>query len=213
MSAARHAAGPTLVLDWDGTVVEEDILVMALERFGDLTVLDRADSGLDGEPRPWAEVMAASVATLRAPLEDVSAWILGHVRIRPGLHELVARYESMILSGNLGELIHPVLAREGLDLRVVANGVEPHPGGWRLRLNDALPCDGCRPAGDPCKRSSLPAGQVVYVGDSISDYCAARAAPRVFARDGLARHLAERGLPFEPFDDLHDVLAALERGA
>ena len=49
----------------------------------------------------------------------------------------------------------------------------------------------------------------VYVGDGYSDRCAALAAERIFARDGLARHLDAQGVAYEPFDDLHDVAAAL----
>ena len=52
--------------------------------------------------------------------------------------------------------------------------------------------------------------RVVYVGDGFSDRCAARAAHRVFARDGLARYLAARAVAFEPFEDFHAVLAALD---
>jgi 2-hydroxy-3-keto-5-methylthiopentenyl-1-phosphate phosphatase len=52
-------------------------------------------------------------------------------------------------------------------------------------------------------------GQIVYVGDGYSDRCAAQAADRIFARDGLALYLEEQGVSFEPFDDLHDVLQAL----
>jgi len=55
-------------------------------------------------------------------------------------------------------------------------------------------------------------GEVVYIGDGYSDRCAAESADRVFARRGLARWLDERGIPFEPFDDFHDVARALENG-
>ena len=51
----------------------------------------------------------------------------------------------------------------------------------------------------------------VYVGDGYSDRCAALAAERIFARDGLARHLDAQGVPHERFHDLHDVAAALSR--
>ena len=53
------------------------------------------------------------------------------------------------------------------------------------------------------------AGDVAYVGDGYSDRCAALSATRVFATGALARHLAEHGIPYEPFEDLRDVLDAL----
>jgi 2-hydroxy-3-keto-5-methylthiopentenyl-1-phosphate phosphatase len=49
----------------------------------------------------------------------------------------------------------------------------------------------------------------VFVGDGYSDRCAALAADRVFARDGLARYLTDAGVSYEPFSDLDDVAAAL----
>jgi 2-hydroxy-3-keto-5-methylthiopentenyl-1-phosphate phosphatase len=66
--------------------------------------------------------------------------------------------------------------------------------------------------GDSCKRGSLPEGdgQLVYVGDGYSDRCAALAAHRVFARDGLADYLDARRVPYVRFDDLTDVVAAIE---
>jgi 2-hydroxy-3-keto-5-methylthiopentenyl-1-phosphate phosphatase len=54
-------------------------------------------------------------------------------------------------------------------------------------------------------------GTVVYVGDGYSDRCAAQLADRIFARAGLARYLDEHGISYEPFETLHDVVAALER--
>jgi 2-hydroxy-3-keto-5-methylthiopentenyl-1-phosphate phosphatase len=201
--AGTLAARRRLVLDWDGTVVEEDILAIALERFGDLRVFERTELS-------WAESMELGVGTLRASLEEVNAWIAERVRIRAGFHELVARHEAMILTGNFEELVRPVLAREGLDLEVVGNRVEAHSDGWRIVWNESLPSAGCHGRGAACKVSSLPEGPLVYVGDSSSDHCAALAADRVFARDGLARYLTGREVRFEPFDDLGDVLTALD---
>jgi len=63
--------------------------------------------------------------------------------------------------------------------------------------------------GEPCKRGSLAGEPYVYVGDGYSDRCAALAADRVFARDALATHLDELGVPYEPFGDLRDVAVAL----
>jgi 2-hydroxy-3-keto-5-methylthiopentenyl-1-phosphate phosphatase len=208
--ASDFPARPRLVLDWDGTVVEKDVLTIALERFGDQEVLDRVGPLFERGEASWVEAMELEVATLRVSLQEASAWIARHVRVRPGLHELVARCDAMILSGNLEELIRPVLAREGLELPIVANGVDPRLDGWRVRWNESLQCDACRPRGDLCKRNGLPDPPFVYVGDSTTDQCAALVADRVFARDDLARFLERQGVPFDVFEDFHDVLAALD---
>jgi 2-hydroxy-3-keto-5-methylthiopentenyl-1-phosphate phosphatase len=116
-------------------------------------------------------------------------------------------YRPIIVSSNFRQLIEPILDREGLELEVRANEVEWHPEGWRATFRNGESCGTC---GEPCKRADLPQnGTLVYVGDGYSDRCAAQAADRIFARDGLARYLAARGVPFEPFDDLDDVARAL----
>jgi 2-hydroxy-3-keto-5-methylthiopentenyl-1-phosphate phosphatase len=189
-----------LVLDWDGTCTVSDSLVDAIRAFGDPRVFG---AGLGS----YGAALAAEVGTIRARADEVSAWAVEHVRIRPGLHELAARYRPVIVSSGLPQLIAPVLEREGLDLEVRSNDADPLPGGWRLRFRDEGPCPVC---GDMCKRRSLPAGSpLVYVGDGVSDRCAALAADRVFARGWLAAELARAGVPCGPFETLDDVAAAL----
>jgi 2-hydroxy-3-keto-5-methylthiopentenyl-1-phosphate phosphatase len=185
-----------LVLDWDGTCTVSDSLVDAIAAFGDEAVYARRFGS-------YGESLTAEVGTIRASASDVSAWAVGHVRVSPGLHELAERFQPVIVSSGLPQLIAPVLEREGLELEVRSNDADPWPDGWRLRFRDDGPCPVC---GDMCKRRSLPEGRpLVYVGDGVSDLCAARAADRVFARGWLATALN----PHERFETLADVAAAL----
>jgi 2-hydroxy-3-keto-5-methylthiopentenyl-1-phosphate phosphatase len=176
-----------------------------LERFGDPRAYLEAEQAL-GRSLTLHEVIALEFATVQAPLEEVVAFVLAHARIRPGFRTLAERFRPLVLSSGFHELIEPVLAREGVALDVVANRVDACPGGWRVRFRDEAACASC---GEACKRGALPSGDFVYVGDGYSDRCAALAAGRVFARDGLARYLDERGVAYERFDDLHDVARAL----
>ena len=191
-----------LVLDWDGTVTERDTLHMALERFGDLDVFHALEAEI-GRRLTLQEVIASELRTITAPLADVVSWLLEHVRVRAGLPELVAARDPLIVSAGFHELISPVLAREGVRARVVANTVEAEPSGWRAVFPPAAPCPVC---GERCKRSAVAhLSRFDYVGDGVSDRCVAFAAERVFARAGLARYLDALGVPYVPFDDLHDV--------
>ena len=204
----HHKPALPLVLDWDGTVTEVDTLHLVLEQFGDITAYRRAEEAL-GRSLTLHEVIALEFETVRAPLEEVVEWVLEHGRIRPGFHELAAARAFIVLSSGFHELIEPVLAREGVSVDVRANRVEPRADGWRVRFRDDAACSAC---GEACKRASLPPGPLVYVGDGYSDRCAALHADRVFARDGLARYLDERGVAYESFGDLHDVAQALDKG-
>jgi len=115
-------------------------------------------------------------------------------------------WDVHVVSSGFHELIEPVLEREGVDVLLHANRVDATPQGWQVDWRYPDDCDHC---GESCKRTLLPAGYVVYVGDGYSDRCAALASDRVFATSGLARYLSERGTPFETFSDFRALSAAL----
>jgi 2-hydroxy-3-keto-5-methylthiopentenyl-1-phosphate phosphatase len=201
----------SVVLDWDGTVTESDLLDRAAKDFGDPAVYQEVEDGLDEGRLPLREVITREFRPVTAPLDEVVAWVLANAKVRPGFSEFVlgaraAAWDVHIVSSGFHELIEPVLEREGVHVPVHANRVDPRTDVWRVQWRYPDDCDVC---GESCKRTLLPAGEVVYVGDGYSDRCAALAADRVFATAGLADYLAERGIPFEPFSDFHALSRAL----
>lgn len=195
-----------VVLDWDGTVTEADVLYEVVRTFGDEGIYDETEELL-GRELTLNEVIAIEVATVRTPLDEVEAWMRDNVRIRAGFAEFARAYDPLIVSSGFLELIEPVLAREGIELEVVANRLDPRPDGWLVEFRPAASCEVC---GEPCKRADV-AGLdgFVYVGDGVSDRCVSLAASRVFARDGLSRYLAALGAAFEPFEDFDALARAL----
>jgi 2-hydroxy-3-keto-5-methylthiopentenyl-1-phosphate phosphatase len=193
-----------VVLDWDGTVTVDDSLVQVIHAFGDPKLLAELEPRV-GVDLTLHEEIALEFAAITAPLDEVVRWVVQHVEVRPGLHELAA-YEPTVISAGFHELIEPVLAREGIALEVLANRLDARPEGWVVRFRDEAVCATC---GEPCKRGALDGEPYVYVGDGYSDRCAALAADRVFARDSLATHLDRLGVAYERFGDLGDVVAAL----
>jgi 2-hydroxy-3-keto-5-methylthiopentenyl-1-phosphate phosphatase len=197
-----------LILDWDGTVTVVDTLWLVLGEFGDEDVFRRASGQMRAGEMGLREAMEIEFATItNARLEDVNGWLAENAEFRPGFHELVRRYDPLVLSSGFEELIRPLLAREGIEVELLANRIDPRPEGWRILWSRERPCDRC---GDWCKRAGLPQQPFVYVGDGYSDRCPALSAERIFARAGLAEYLEAEGVSFEPFDDLFDVLRALE---
>ena len=202
----QHEGRLALVLDWDGTVTERDTLHMAIERFGDLHAFDALEDDL-GRTLTLDEVIAAEMATIRAPLDEVTGWLLQHVRVRRGFHELVDAHDPLVVSAGFHELIEPILSREGVSARLAANHIVVGSDGWRASFADRPPCEVC---GERCKRATVAGlGSFAYAGDGYSDRCVALAAKRRFARDGLATWLDAQGLAFEPFDDLFDIARSL----
>jgi 2-hydroxy-3-keto-5-methylthiopentenyl-1-phosphate phosphatase len=201
----------SIVLDYDGTVTESDLLDRVAKEFGDPVVYQEVEDGLDEGRLPLRDVITREFLPVTASLEEVVAWVLDHAKIRPGFADFVrnargAGWDVHVVSSGFHELIEPVLEREGVKVELHANRVDAKPDGWRV---DWRYPDGCDECGESCKRSLLPSGKVVYVGDGYSDRCAALAADRVFATAGLASYLAERGTPFEPFSDFNALSQAL----
>jgi 2-hydroxy-3-keto-5-methylthiopentenyl-1-phosphate phosphatase len=194
-----------VVVDWDGTATEVDGLHLVLLAFGDRRVYEEYEERL-GRELSLHEVIAGEFRSVRAPLDEVVAWVVDNVRLRRGFVDFAGRHRPLIVSSGFHELIEPVLEREGLELKLLANRVDARPDGWHVRFRDEAACGVC---GEPCKRSAV-AGldEFVFVGDGFSDRCVAEAAARVFARDGLAAYLESREVPFERFEDFDDV----ERG-
>jgi 2-hydroxy-3-keto-5-methylthiopentenyl-1-phosphate phosphatase len=183
-----------------------DGLHLVLEAFGDARIYDEAETRL-GRDLMLHEVIAYEFRSVRAPLEEVVAWVLENVRVRDGFADFAREHDPLIVSSGFHELIDPVLEREGVELQVRANRLDPRPDGWRALFRNEEPCPVC---GEPCKRADV-AGLdgFAYVGDGFSDRCVALAASRVFARDGLADYLTARSVAFEPFDDFDDLAEAL----
>jgi 2-hydroxy-3-keto-5-methylthiopentenyl-1-phosphate phosphatase len=195
-----------LVLDWDGTVTVRDTLWMLLERFGDRDVFERMEAGL-GTTHTHREVMEREFATIRASLAEAVAFLVANAEIRPGFAPLAERHRPLVLSSGFHETIEPILARERVQVELVANRLDIRDDGWRIRWTDDAPCPEC---GELCKRRSLPPGRpIAYAGDGYSDRCAALAADRVFARGSLAEYLTSQEVAFEPFETLDDIAAAL----
>lgn len=191
-----------LVVDWDGTATEADGLHLVLLEFGEERIFHEAETRL-GRELTLHDVIALEFQSVRAPLEQVVAWVYENVRLRDGFVAFARERRPLIVSSGFHELIEPVLDREGLELGVSANRLDARPDGWRVLFRNPEPCPVC---GEPCKRSDV-AGLdgFVYVGDGFSDRCVALAASRVFARDGLAVYLTSKGVRYELFEDFVEL--------
>ena len=144
------------------------------------------------------------------------------VELDPGAAELVAWCEShgvpfRVLSDGFDRNLDRLQQLTGVRFAYDANRLWIERGAWRIAPGAPDPACTCRTG--VCKRSRIaafraahPAARVVHVGDGrVSDLCGALAADVVFAKHTLAEELASRGLAFEPFADLRDVIDGLER--
>ena len=132
----------TLVLDWDGTVTDGDTLHAAIAEFGDVDVF-RAMEDEIGRRLTLQEVIAVEMATISAPVDEVVAFLLDTVSLRAGFPEIVERYDPLVVSMGFHELIAPLLERDGIGVRVVANRLDPRPEGWGAVFRQQATCAVC----------------------------------------------------------------------
>ena len=91
-------------------------------------------------------------------------------------------------------------------------------GIWRIRPGSRNPaCDCgtgvCKRAIVEARRAEAPLECIVHIGNGrVSDRCGAEAADVVFAKETLADELTERGVPFQRFETLFDVVDSLKAG-
>lgn len=204
-----------VVVDFDGTITEHDTQDGLLERYAPAAYAE-AERGLAEGRLTLRECMEREFAPVRGDHAAIVAETVAAARVREGFPEFVEAMEAagnrlVVVSGGFESVIRPVLARAGAGhLPVIAHEFRITPEGTTIEFRADADCDVC---GEECKRGVVDGMRdglpVAYIGDGYSDRCAALLADRVFARDGLAEWLEEEGVPFERFDDLRDVLAAL----
>jgi 2-hydroxy-3-keto-5-methylthiopentenyl-1-phosphate phosphatase len=225
---AGRASGPVWYLpppvkplliacDFDGTITQRDALHVIVDQYGERDLWATLGPRVRRGEMTVEQAMQEEFSHVRATAAQVRDAVREHAPVRDGFHDFVAWCEALghrllVLSNGFRSIIEPVLADVGLErLEVVSNDARFGPNGAQLVWADRGPR--CLLCDRPCKRQPLrqrwDGERLVYVGDGISDRCASLLADVVFARDGLAEHLEASGVPFAPFDDFHDVRAAL----
>jgi 2,3-diketo-5-methylthio-1-phosphopentane phosphatase len=216
----RGAPGLAIFCDFDGTFAVQDVGSTIARRYAG-----------DRRPALWAQLEQGLLDAwqynmklldgLRLPERELEEF-LRTIELSPGARELVAWCESAgipfrVLSDGFDYNLDRLQVLNGVRFEYDANHLHYEDGAWRIEARHPNPACFCGTG--TCKRLRIdrfraehPALCLVHIGNGrVSDLCAALAADVVFAKDSLAEELARRGLPFEPFETLLDVLPGLER--
>jgi 2-hydroxy-3-keto-5-methylthiopentenyl-1-phosphate phosphatase len=122
---------------------------------------------------------------------------------------LKEKMTMFIVSEGLDVYIHPLLEKHGLDdVPLICNRLVKRDGVYRiLPAENAKPCDRCL----SCKGALVRrikqerAVKVAVIGNGASDFCAAREADAVFARDSLAHLCTQHSVSFTPWIEAADI--------
>lgn len=159
--------------------------------------------------------------TLLAPMKmtagDLRDFVLSQFEIDPFFSKFVEQCEErdlplFVLSDGLDFYLKLLLARVNLlHLNYRSNHLEWIEGKPFVEFPYAnTDCGRC----GHCKRSRLENVQamgykIIYIGDGITDFCAAHHADLIFAKDALLAYCHERGIECHPFTNFNEISQAL----
>ena len=202
--------------DFDGTITEEDVSFLLLDGFaqGDWQQLLRNYK----EHRISVDHFnTQAFAMVQADRRTLLEAIKGKVKVRPGFDKLASycsrrSFRLVIVSNGLDFYIKAILRELGPEgIEVYAAQTQFYADGLKVKY---IGPDG-RQLDDGLKeayiKSFLKAGyRVIYVGNGDSDINPAKYAWQILARDELLAYCRENQLACKSFDDLNDVVRALE---
>lgn len=207
--------------DFDGTISLVDVTDSLLHRFGRPGWEALEDAWERGEIGS-RECMQAQVALLDMDRAELDAHLHG-IAIDPHfaafVHEAQERgMPVQVVSDGIDYAIRAILARHGLgDLPIVANRlVQTGPRDWTLEF--PWRSAACARASGNCKCERLDEqrtrhGQVLFVGDSTSDFCVSGQADFVLAKYKLIDYCVANGIPHAAFQDFSQAVALLPQAA
>jgi alpha-galactosidase len=224
-----HAAGIVRVprairvavfCDFDGTFSVQDVGASIAQRLA-----------ADRRPLFWGRYERGEITAweynleildrLPMPLADLEAF-LRTIDLDPGARALVGWCEAQgvpfrVLSDGFDLNLNRLQVLHAIRFAYEANRLRYESGRWRIAAGHPNPACGCGTG--TCKRARIeafrktaPHATLVHIGNGrVSDLCGALAADLAFAKDSLATELERRGIAFERFETLHDVIPELER--
>ena len=206
----------TLLLDFDGTITVQDVSTEILRRFakGDWKVWDRRAITFQV---PVYQALREQFRMVDADKEEVLKFIDEKIEVREGFEEFI---------GFLAKRGVPwAVLSEGLDFYMerVVGRFHLRPGaifayrswfeGRHIELQPQWIWEGCERCGT-CKRRIVKAfkhlGIVIYVGDSVTDFCVADVVDYLFARGKLEAFAKKMNISFIHYDNFYDVMKGVE---
>jgi 2-hydroxy-3-keto-5-methylthiopentenyl-1-phosphate phosphatase len=209
----------TVVVDFDGTIVDEDVSEAILQAFAPASWWEIDLEFQRGEIGS-RECLVRQAALLAGRQEDMLRFAVETFRLDPTFPLFVswARSRGMtvaVASDGLGFYVEPMLRAAGVTgVRVHANRSSVVDGHVRLGFPEQHP--ECRTCG-VCKmgvvqRYRSEGRLVAFVGEGHTDRYGALYADVVFAKKSLPAICAADGVPFVRWTTFDDIRAHLEGG-
>jgi 2-hydroxy-3-keto-5-methylthiopentenyl-1-phosphate phosphatase len=203
---------PSVLIDFDGTVVLEDTTDLVLERFADPAWRIVEQDWVAGRIGSH-ECLAQQIDLVRAGAADLDR-LADEATIDPAFVDFVATGHKLglrmvIASDGFDRIIHRVLHRACVTLPVVSNRLIP-AGADRWRTDFPHFREQCLSQSGNCKCALFDVpGPRILIGDGRSDFCPAEQATLVLAKNSLIGHCRKTGIDHVAIDGFADATRAL----
>ena len=207
------------LIDYDGTVTTEECIAVTLQHFVGDAWLPLEEAVRRGEIG-HAACLRQQIGMLKAPRREILATMVAAAAPRPGFARFVAALTTggarvAVVSAGLRAAIAAVWRRDALPAvevyasELLGNARSGYDIAYDPHFGD---CPRCGPGG--CKAGVLhrlrrDGDTVIAFGDGVSDFCLAREADSVFARDSLAVLCAAAGINYHDLSTYDAALAAV----
>ncbi len=205
-----------VLVDFDGTITEQDIGIELLERFS-TTDWRRIEERFDAGEVSIEQNMQEQFSNVPQDAPELIEYARTVASIRPGWDEFV-RFASdtglklAVVSGGLDFYVSALLPPADPPLDVHCLRAEYTPEGWKVWSPP-----GEEVGGEPTeykqaivRRYRREYEQVWFIGNGVSDRGAAQVADRVWAVEPLLAYCHQLGIPATPFETFYDVRADVE---
>lgn len=214
---------PIIFCDFDGTITETDNIVSLMMHF------------VPEESKKIAQAIMAQTITFKDGVsamfellsthqkDEIIQYLLNTAVIREGFAEFVhfAHTHAIpfyVVSGGVDFFIEPMLEKYGPFAGVYCNHADfsdaqikltyPHTCDEECTKFEVQGCGCCKPS--VMRKVSKEDQFKIVIGDSISDFEAAKQADLVLARDHLLNRCEELQIPYKPFETFYDCIDAVK---
>lgn len=216
MSAQKRRV---IFCDFDGTITENDNIVSVIRHFNppgwEKIVQDVTHERLSIR-QGVGEMFALIPASLR---DEVIQFAISQARIRPGFKQFVQfcqreNIELFVTSGGIDFFVYPLLEPYQIPAEYIyCNGSDFT--GNNIRITWPYYCQ--PPCTNDCgmckttivRRFPVEKYERIVIGDSVTDYTAAKIADFVYARAQLIEHCDDLQIPHAPFHTFFDIIEHL----
>lgn len=214
---------PIIFCDFDGTITQTDNIVSLMMHFVP-EESEKIAQAIMTQTITFKDGVSAMFELLSTHQKDeIIQYLLHTAVIREGFAEFVQFAHThaipfYVVSGGVDFFIEPMLEKYGPFTGVYYNHADfsgsqiklsyPHTCDEECEKFKVQGCGCCKPS--VMRKVSQESQFKIVIGDSISDFEAAKQADLVLARDHLLNRCEELQIPFKPFETFYDCIDAVK---